>query len=108
MDLRVFSFVVSAIFGLSIFLVLGSPKEGEQPKVGFNLVLHRGENKCFHAHHWMTLLLLSIVVCTTVFMSQGCFNPYITGSLGFMAGASLADLRYTDFLTFSVPCDRRT
>jgi len=107
MDLRLFSFVVSAIFGLALFLIFGATKEGEQPKVGSNLVLYRGHDSCLHLHHYTLMLLMSLTIVATVYGSQGIFTPTITGVLGFMFGASLADLRYNDFLKFRVSCKER-
>lgn len=53
------------------------------------------------------MLCLALIICATIYASNGMYTSIVTGVLGFLFGASLTDLRYSDFLTFRVSCDER-
>lgn len=90
-------FVLAAIIAFTLSWVLGA-------KIGFSLVLYRGNNACLHIHHWMYMAAFAALMTVIILISKGTFNPAIMGIYGALLGASLTDLRYSDFLKVIVAC----
>ena len=81
-----------------------APKEGENPKVGFNFVFYDKNNECIHIHHWVIMIILISVTISLVCISKGWFNIPILFLLGFFLGALLEDFRYKDAFEFRKKC----
>lgn len=97
-------FVLAAIIAFTLSWVLGAKHTGGKPKIGFSLVLYRGNNACLHIHHWMYMAAFAALMTVIILISKGTFNPAIMGIYGALLGASLTDLRYGDFLKVNVAC----
>jgi|SaaInlStandDraft_6_1057023.scaffolds.fasta_scaffold48176_2 hypothetical protein len=96
-------FVFTLLLTLIMFLIL-QPKQNENPIIGFNLNLYINNNTCFHIHHWVYMLLLTLIIVTTVIFRNGHFTIPILIIMGFLIGGSLSDLAYSDFLHFTNTC----
>jgi len=101
------AFILSFIITLILFIVI-QPKQGHNPRIGFNLVLNYRSNYCFHIHHWVYMILLAIITIVSIFLLniKGKHNTVILVWLGFLLGGSASDLVYTDVLEFLVKCNK--
>lgn len=95
---KIVNFSFSYLLTLGLFLAF-QPKEGENPKVGFNTLIF-SEHKCYHMHHWIYMISSSIIITSVVFLSKGNFTPPIVTSLGCLTGGSFSDLIYSDAFNF--------
>lgn len=83
-----------------ITFVLVQPKQGNSPKIGFTFKVYDKDTYCYHIHHWVYMLTLSLFTIIIVLLSQGTFMAI----LGFLIGGSISDLVYKDFYKFIVKC----
>lgn len=98
-------FLFSILISLLLVLLLG-PKQDESPDIGFNLKIYYKNNTCFHIHHWMYMLLLIFIIVSSVLISKGSFNNSIFAILGILIGASLGNLKYSDWYQIKKPCKK--
>lgn len=98
------SFIIGVIVGFTLFYIFGAKKEGSNPKIGFNIILHLRGKKCIHIHHWVLCLLIALIITIVIILCKFYFNPFILLLYGLLLGASLEDLRYKDFLKFKTKC----
>jgi hypothetical protein len=105
MDINNFiSFVIGVIVGFTLFYIFGAEKEGDNPKIGFNMIFYFGGKNCIHIHHWVIFLIFALIITIVVRFGGFYFNPVILFLYGLLLGASLEDLRYKDFLKFKIKC----
>lgn len=102
-------FAASAFVALSLYTLLGATREGENPKIGINLLISVGSGDCFHAHHW---LLYSIFACVYSALVCCVFRAFWTqhaclssAVFGFCFGAIASGLRYSDAFEFVQTCN---
>ena len=99
----IISFLIFFLSTLGIFILL-QPKQGHNPRVGFNLEIYDTHNTCFHIHHWVYMMFLFLYTTVIVVISKGMFNEMVLALLGFLLGGSFSDLAYRDFYRFIVKC----
>lgn len=105
MDIKNFiSFVIGVIVGFTLFYIFGAKEEGDNPKIGFNMIFYFGGKNCIHIHHWVLCLITALIITIVVLFCKFYFNPVILFLYGLLLGASLEDLRYKDFLKFKIKC----
>ena len=97
------AFILSFIITLILFIVI-QPKQGHNPRIGFNLVLNYRSNYCFHIHHWVYMMSSSLLIVSVVIISDGNFVPPLVMTLGFLTGGSFSDLYYKHAFDFT-SCD---
>ena len=97
-------FVLAAIIAFTLSWLLCAKHTGGKPKIGLSLVLYKGNNACLHIHHCMYMAAFAVLMTVIILISKGTFNPAIMGIYGALLGASLTDLRYSDFLKVNVAC----
>ena len=100
---KILSFLVLFIITF-VFFVIVQPKQGHSPKIGFTFKVYDKDTYCYHIHHWVYMLTLSLFTIIIVLLSQGTFNEIIMAILGFLIGGSMSDLVYKDFYKFIVKC----
>lgn len=92
------SFIIGIIIGYALFYIFGAKKEGDKPKICFNMIFYFAEKNYIHIHHWVLFLFASLIITIVVVFCKFYFNPFVFFLYGFLLGVSLEDLRYKDFL----------
>lgn len=100
---KAINFSLSFLVSLTTFIFL-QPKENHPPKIGFNTVVYNSR-ECYHIHHWMYMLTISIIMTFTTLVSKGNFTPPIVTILGILIGGSFSDLHYTNAFKIKTNCD---
>lgn len=96
---KILRFLVLFIITFVVFVIV-QPKQGNSPKIGFTFKVYDKDTYCYHIHHWVYMLTLSLFTIIIVLLSQGTFMAI----LGFLIGGSISDLVYKDFYKFIVKC----
>ena len=91
--------------GFGVFAAFAGTQGGE-PKVGSNVIfLLRGDDKCFHVHHWLVLLSAALLALLGATLSSGRLNSPLLFGLGLCGGGALTDfVFYTDAARLDEPC----
>jgi hypothetical protein len=105
MDKRIISFLLSTVASLVLFLLLGAKHTGGRPTIGFELILYRKGNVCWHIHHWIYMSIFAVLMTIVILLAKGKFTPAVMAVYGVLLGASLSDLKYSDMFKVQVACD---
>ena len=80
------TFLISAVSSKKIFLL----KAGD---------------KCYHIHHWMTLMPLALILVAIGARSRPEYKPYLFGTAAFCVGGSATNFLYPDWDEVRSSCD---
>lgn len=79
--------------------------EGEQPRLGRNLYIYLGGDRCVHLHHWVPGLALAALLTAGSRWVVASAQPCVLFAAGALAGNAAADfVRYSDCFQFAKAC----
>lgn len=105
MKLKNFHIFIVTIIASVVFFLITEPPEKGKPLIGFNILLYKSNDMCYHIHHWMYMIILVLLISIIVIVSNGVFNKKILMIIGFLIGGILGDLKYKDFEVVLQKCE---
>lgn len=100
-----FIFFITTIFSWIMFNIFSAKREGEQPKIGFNVLIPMQNGDCFHLHHWLSFTILLVAIILVYWLKGYSFKSiYFQAFSGFLVGGIIEDFKYSDKFEFIQKC----